>query len=210
MTRARRGLGRHATPVTVGRVSIAARALVCLALVLAGVLLAVSPREEPVIVATSRSTGSPAAAVMGAGLILLGWVPVADLLIRGRHDVRRAAGVWPARTAPAAAVLSPVVVLLACLAGSSVSRATAAPAVGGGAGLLLAVLAVLAALLVVQGWALAALWRRSGTVPDLLPGIQLPSLHRSERPGPGPAQPGDGPLGAAGESGPGEGRPGGG
>jgi hypothetical protein len=200
----RRRRGRHVAPIAVGRVPIVARALVCLTLVLAGVLLVASPREEPGIVATGRPAGSQGAAVVGAGLIVLGWVPVLDLVVRGRHEVRRAAGAWPARAAPAAAVLSPVVVLLACLPGSFWHRVTAAPAaVSGGIGILLL-------LLVVQGWALVVLWRRVGAAPDPPAGIRLPGVGGPGRPGSGRHRPGDG-TGSAGGPGvrdPGAGGPG--
>lgn len=161
----RRGRGRHAAPVAVGRMPIVVRTLVCLTLVLAGVLLTASPREEPGIVDTAPPAPSQGIAVIGAGLIALGWVPIADLLIRGRHDVRRVAGAWPARTAPVAAVLSPVMVILGCLRGVTWPPGPASPA---GGGVLVVVL-----LLVLQGWALAALWRRPGAQPASLQGSAL-------------------------------------
>ena len=156
----RRGRARHAAPVAVGRAAMVVRTLVGLVLTVAGVLLAVAPWG----VQTSPSV-PPGRVVAGAVLIAAGAVPVAELLIRGREELRAVAGDRPARTAPVAAVLSPVVVLAGCL-----WYRNRPPSASGPTAPVLVSVALLAVLVAVQGWGLGGLWRRPGSPPDGRPG----------------------------------------
>jgi len=144
----RRGQGRHAVPAPVGRGSVVVRVLVCAALTLTGVLLAVPPQDGASIVDVPARSAGPtvrATAVVAAGLVVLGWAPLADLLIRRRADLRSTAGAWPARVAPAVPVAAAVTLAVGCLAEPARRVVVVAVPV----------------LLLVQSAVLAILWRRS-------------------------------------------------
>jgi hypothetical protein len=90
---------------------------------------------------------APAVArAFGVAALIVGWLPVLELLVRRRRDVTRLAGTWPVRTAVIGALLIPVGVV-------------AGRAWHGVRGLWILGVAV---TVLGQGWALAALWRRPG------------------------------------------------
>jgi len=137
--------GRHAVPAPVGRGSVVVRVLVCAALTLTGVLLAVTPQDGASIVDVPARPTVRATAVVGAGLVVLGWAPLVDLLVRRRADLRSTAGVWAARVAPAVPVAAAAALAVGCLV--EPARRMAVP--------------VVPVLLLAQSAVLAILWRRS-------------------------------------------------
>jgi hypothetical protein len=143
---ARAGRGRHVEPAVVRRGSIVVRVLVCATFTVAGILLVV-PQDVPRIVTTPRHSGPDGSLLIGGGLVVVGWLPVADLLVRNGPALRRVAGVWPGRLATTAAVLTPFAVIAGCVR------------TGQRWGWLWAAAVVI--LVVAQGWALAGLWHRS-------------------------------------------------
>jgi len=161
--RGRRSRGRHATPSAIARTSLVVRVLVGLALTVAGALLAAGTGTGGAAVA--HRSGPQVAVVAGVALIALGGAPVADLLIRRRAELRAVAGPRPARTVPAAAVLSPVVVTAGCLwyrARPPDGAVLTAPVAVSGVLLLI--------LLSVLGWGLSGLWRRAAAAAPTTPG----------------------------------------
>jgi len=146
----RRGRARHAAPVAVGRGVVLTRTLAWLVLTVAGVLVAVVPPGGAGV-----RVVPPGRVVAGVVLIVAGAVPVADLLIRRRHELRAVAGPRPARTAPAAAVLGPVVTVAGCL-----WYRQRPPGIAGPSAPVLVSGVLLAVLVVAQVWGLGGLWRR--------------------------------------------------
>jgi len=132
------------------RFGIVGRLLVSIATSLLGVALAAAPQEAPLIVASGPQRGPRALVVLGAALIVLGWAPVLDLLLRRRREIRRAAGPWPVRVTVAGVLLIPIAMIV------EASRGGARwPWVIGSALLMLA-----------QAWGLATLWRGPAGAPD--------------------------------------------
>jgi hypothetical protein len=124
--------------------------VVSIATSMLGVAMAATPQEAPLIVASGPQRGPQALVVLGAVLIVLGWAPVLDLLLRRRRQIRRAAGPWPARVAVAGVLLIPIAMIVE--AGRGEARW---PWVIGAALLMLA-----------QAWGLATLWRRPAGASD--------------------------------------------
>ena len=153
----RRGRARHAAPVAVGRGVVLTRTLAWLVLTVAGVLVAVVPPGGAGV-----RVVPPGRVVAGVVLIVAGAVPVADLLIRRRHELRAVAGPRPARTAPAAAVLGPVVTVAGCL-----WYRQRPPGIAGPSAPVLVSGVLLAVLVVAQVWGLGGLWRRPAPGEEL-------------------------------------------
>jgi len=153
----RRGRARHAAPVAVGRGVVLTRTLAWLVLTVAGVLVAVVPPGGAGV-----RVVPPGRVVAGVVLIVAGAVPVADLLVRRRHDLRAVAGPRPARTAPAAALLGPVVTVAGCL-----WYRQRPPGISGPSAPVLVSGMLLAVLVAAQVWGLGGLWRRPAPGEEL-------------------------------------------